>query len=104
LTKEKQEQIIDEINLSEEEIKKTLIPLTKLNDYEKLSEYLSNLEKNLYQNILLIPDNILASNALISDENFQYIISKLFSQSYYENIKKVSLDTGIDEKLIISSI
>lgn len=104
LSKEKQEQIIDEIEIEEEQVKKTLIPLVKLNNYEKLSEYLFNLEANLTQNTALLPDNIISSNSLINDENFQYIISKLFSEDYYKNIKSVSLETKIDEKLLISAI
>jgi hypothetical protein len=69
-----------------------------------LSEYLFNLEANLTQNTALLPDNIISSNSLINDENFQYIISKLFSEDYYKNIKSVSLETKIDEKLLISAI
>jgi hypothetical protein len=67
--------------------------LIKLNNYEELSLYFSSLEEELSYDLSLLSDNLFVSNVIITNENFQYIISKLFSDSYYENIKKVSLVT-----------
>jgi hypothetical protein len=67
--------------------------LIKLNNYEELSLYLSNLEEELSYDLPLLPDNLFVDNAVITNENFQYIISKLFSENYYENIEQVSLNT-----------
>ncbi|MDR2411370.1 MAG: hypothetical protein LBD88_01985 [Candidatus Peribacteria bacterium] len=67
--------------------------MIKLNNYEELSLYFSSLEEELSYDLSLLSDNLFVSNVIITNENFQYIISKLFSDSYYENIKKVSLVT-----------
>ncbi|MDR1944696.1 MAG: hypothetical protein LBQ59_01010 [Candidatus Peribacteria bacterium] len=67
--------------------------MIKLNNYEELSLYLSNLEEELSYDLPLLPDNLFVDNAVITNENFQYIISKLFSENYYENIEQVSLNT-----------
>lgn len=104
LEKNDWDKIIDEIIAKQTQIRGKFIPLIKLNNYEELSLYFSSLEEELSYDLSLLSDNLFVSNVIITNENFQYIVSKLFSDSYYENIKKVSLVTWIDEKLIISAI
>jgi hypothetical protein len=76
----------------------------KTDNYKELSNYFFTLENDLNIEISYLLDNLFVQNNVLNDENFQYIISKLFSDDYYKNIKNTSLATGVDEKLIMSAI
>ncbi|MDR3150145.1 MAG: hypothetical protein LBU14_00445 [Candidatus Peribacteria bacterium] len=78
--------------------------MMKTDNYKELSNYFFTLENDLNIEISYLLDNLFVQNNVLNDENFQYIISKLFSDDYYKNIKNTSLATGVDEKLIMSAI
>jgi len=69
---------------------------------KKIKE-LNSLLKNI-ETIKNIPNNLYWKTEIIDNQKFQYIINKLLSNDYYNNIKEASRKTWIDKKLIISAI
>lgn len=78
--------------------------ITNINEdnFSEVAIILDNLEWQT--DFAKLPDNILGNTWLIKNENFQYVLGKLFEDKYMSNIKKISRITSVDYKLILSSI
>jgi hypothetical protein len=76
--------------------------------YDLLADRLRNTEINIEKKLTdindKIPDKLYENQWFFSNENVIFVISKLYDEKYYNNIKKVSEIYWIDEKKIVSSI
>ena len=104
ITVKEWEDIANEISDKNEEIQKKLIIFIKTKNYGELSKYLKNLEQELEYQTSSLPENIYADNTMLNNEDFQYIVSKLYWEDLYKIIREVSQNTGLDEKLIMASV